>query len=148
MQEDKKPLFETVDTLKMCLDVFTRMLPKIKINKIKMIQATSKGYLNATDFADYLAGKGVAFREAHNIAGKVVKYALSKNKEIHELSIDELKSFSSLINGDVFIFLTNEAMIDRRKSFGGTSTKKVKNAIKKEKNILAKEMNKQKDKRR
>lgn len=148
MQEDKKPLFETVDTIKMCLDVFTRMLPKIKINKKRMLQKTSNGYLNATDFADYLVSKGVAFREAHGMAGKVVKYALAKKKEIHELSIDELRSFSLQINEDVYNFLTHQAMIDRRMSYGGTSTKRVNRAIKKEKNLLAKEMNVRKDKQR
>jgi len=146
LQEDKKPLFDTVDTLKMCLDIYSRMLPKIKINKDKMLYATSKGYLNATDFADYLAAKGVTFREAHSIAGNVVKYALAKKKEINELSIDELKSISSKINEDVFNVLTNRAMIDRRMSFGGTSSKRVKASIRKEKTRLAKEMNSPQDK--
>ncbi|MBW1984007.1 MAG: hypothetical protein JRI53_04750 [Deltaproteobacteria bacterium] len=122
------------------------MLPKIKINKDKMLQATSRGYLNATDFADYLTAKGVAFREAHSIAGNVVKYALAKKKEINELSLDELKSISSKINEDVFNVLTNQAMINRRMSFGGTSSKRVKASIRKEKTRLAKEMNSPQDK--
>ncbi len=148
MQEDKKPLFETIDTLKMCLDIYVRMLPKIKIHKQRMMQETSRGYLNATDFADYLTSKGKPFREAHSIAGRVVKYALAKQKEITELSMDELKSFSPLIHTDVVSFLTPHAMINRRRSLGGTSTRRVKDAIKKGKNSLSKERMKPRTKHR
>ena len=130
MQEDKKPLFDVSDTLKACIEVYIQMLPAIKINKNKMRQATEKGFLNATDMADYLVTKGMPFREAHNCVGKAVSYALGKNKELHELSLAELKDFSSLIEGDISDFLTVEQMINRRKSFGGTSTENVKAAIK------------------
>jgi len=130
MQEDKKPLFEVADTLKACLEVYIQMLPAIKINKEKMRQATEKGFLNATDMADYLVTKGMPFREAHNCVGKAVSYALGKNKELHELSLDELKDFSSLIEHDISDFITVEQMINRRKSFGGTATENVDAAIK------------------
>jgi len=130
MQEDKKPLFEVADTLKACIEVYIQMLPAIKINKEKMRQATEKGFLNATDMADYLVTKGMPFREAHNCVGKAVSYALGKNKELHELSLAELKNFSSLIEHDISDFLTVEQMINRRKSFGGTATENVEAAIK------------------
>lgn len=137
MQEDKEPLFDSVDTINICLEITARLLPKIKINKNNMLNAASKGYLNATDFADYLVAKGVAFRDAHRVAGKVVKYALGKKKEIHELSITELQSFSDRITEDVFSLLTCEAIVNKRGSFGGTSVKRVKAAIRKEKKKLS-----------
>lgn len=129
MQEDKKPLFDTVDTLKACIEIYTNMLPNMKINKDIMGRATSSGFLNATDMADYLAVKGMPFREAHSCAGKAVSYALNEKKELHDLSLEELKSFSSLIENDIFSFLTTEQMISRRKSFGGTATENVMAAI-------------------
>lgn len=129
LQEDKAILFDAVDTLQACIDIFTRMLPKIKINTQEMRQATAKGYLNATDVADYLANKGMPFREAHHCVGRAVSYALQNNKELHELSLVELKVFSKLITEDIFDILSPQAMIDRRKSAGGTATENVVAAI-------------------
>ncbi len=131
MQEDKEPLFDTVDTLKFCIDIYTKMLPEISINKKNMRNAASKGFLDATDFADYLVTQGMAFREAHNCAGKAVAYAIVKDKELSELSLAELKNFSSLVKKDVFDFLVLERMIDRRKSYGATGTENVLNALQK-----------------
>ncbi|OQY55661.1 MAG: argininosuccinate lyase [Desulfobacteraceae bacterium 4572_88] len=131
MQEDKKPLFETVDTLKACLKIYAAMLPDMTIKKENMGLATSTGFLNATDMADYLAAKGMPFREAHNCAGKAVSYALSQHKELHELSLEEVRKFSSLMAEDIFDFLTVEQMISRRKSFGGTAPENVMAAIRK-----------------
>ncbi len=129
MQEDKPALFDAVDTLKACLDIYSAMLPKLKINKEVLNKATEKGFLNATDLADYLVVKGLTFRESHSCVGKAVGYALSRNKELHELSLDEMKSFSSLIEEDVFDILSPEQMINRRKSFGGTAAENVMVAI-------------------
>ncbi|QTA88567.1 argininosuccinate lyase [Desulfonema magnum] len=131
MQEDKKILFDAADTLKACIGIYISMLPTIKINKDIMEQATTTGFLNATDMADYLAAKGMPFREAHNCVGKAVSYALGKKKELHELSLEELKSFSSLISADIFNTLTTEQIISRRKSFGGTAGENVIAAIEK-----------------
>ncbi len=131
MQEDKQPLFDTVDTLKACIYIYRKMLPKLEINKEKMLKAASFGYLNATDMADYLATRGLTFREAHTCVGEAISYALSMNKELHELSLEKLKSFSSLFSEDIFDFLTTKQMIDRRMSFGGTATANVMDAIKK-----------------
>ena len=129
LQEDKEMLFDSVDTLQACLEIYTLMLPKLTVNREAMRSATTQGFLNATDFADYLVVKGVPFRQAHHIVGQAVGYALENNKELHDLSLDELKSFSSLIQEDVFDTLSTAAMIDRRKSAGGTATENVRSAI-------------------
>lgn len=130
MQEDKTPLFDAVDTLKACIDIYNRMLPNVKFVKDKMGQTTETGFINATDLADYLVTKGMPFREAHSVVGKSVAYALGKKVELHDLLIDELKQFSNLIEDDVFDFLSTEGIINRRTSTGGTATVNVKNAIK------------------
>ena len=129
MQEDKAPLFDTVDTLTACIEICTAMLPKIKFRKANMHQATCSGYLNATDLADYLATRGVAFREAHRLAGEAVGFALARKKELHELSLEQLQSFCPLIKDDIFSFLTTEEMINRRTSYGGTAAKMVAKAM-------------------
>jgi len=129
MQEDKGPLFDAVDTLTACLDIYTRMLPKIKINGEQMESALSTGYINATDMADYLVCRGMPFREAHGCVGRAVSYGLSHGKELHEMTLPELRSFSGLIEEDIFPALTNRQMIDRRQSFGGTATENVRAAI-------------------
>ena len=130
MQEDKEPLFNTVDILKACIDIYSSMLPKLKINKETMREAATKGFLNATDLADYLVTAGMPFRQAHTCAGKAVSYALDNDKELHELTLKELKPFSSLIKKDVFNILSTDQMINRRTSFGGTARKNVLAAIK------------------
>ena len=129
MQEDKPALFDAVDTLKACIEIYTAMLPKIKINKEILYQATTTGFLNATDMADYLVTKGMTFRESHSCVGKAVGYASNCKKELHELTIEEMKSFSTLIAEDIFGVLTPEQMINRRTSFGGTAQANVKAAI-------------------
>ncbi len=129
MQEDKPALFDAVDTLKACIEIYTAMLPKIKINKEILYQATTTGFLNATDMADYLVTKGMTFRESHSCVGKAVGYASNCKKELHELTIEEMKSFSTLIAEDIFGVLTPEQMINRRTSFGGTAGENVKAAI-------------------
>lgn len=130
MQEDKAPLFNTVDILKACIDVYAKMLPELKINKDVMEKAASEGFLNATDMADYLVTRGMPFRQAHGCVGKAVRYALDKKKELGDLTLKELKSFSTLIEADIFDILKTRQMIDRRKSFGGTATENVLTAIK------------------
>jgi argininosuccinate lyase len=131
MQEDKTALFQTVDILKKCIEIYIKMLPKLKINRDVMEQATSKGFLNATDMADYLVASGMPFRQAHGCVGEAVAYALSQKKELHELTLNELKSFSSHIKKYIFQILTTDQMINRRKSIGGTALECVKAAIKK-----------------
>jgi argininosuccinate lyase len=129
MQEDKPAVFDAVDTLKACIEIYTAMLPKLRINKEVLYQATTTGFLNATDLADYLVTKGMTFRESHSCVGKAVGYASSLKKELHELTLEEMKSFSTLIAEDIFGILTPEEMINRRTSFGGTAQENVKAAI-------------------
>ena len=129
LQEDKQFLFDTVDTLQDCLDIFTRMLPRLQIKAEVMQRATTVGFLNATDLADYLVKKGMPFRQAHQCVGQAVSYALARNKELQDLSLDELKSCSSLIKDDIYQILSTEAMINNRKSYGGTATENVLGAI-------------------
>ncbi|MDJ0780787.1 MAG: argininosuccinate lyase [Desulfosarcinaceae bacterium] len=129
MQEDKEPLFNTVDILQSCLDIYVRMIPKLEINAAAMRRAASAGFLNATDMADYLVKKGMAFRKAHDCVGKVVAFALSEGKELHELPLETLQQFSQLIAADLFDHLTLEAMVDRRTSAGGTAIENVMAAI-------------------
>ncbi|MFO7554570.1 MAG: argininosuccinate lyase [Desulfobacterales bacterium] len=130
MQEDKTALFDTVDILTECIEIYIKMLPKLKINQEVMQQAASRGFLNATDMADYLVAGGMPFRQAHGCVGKVVAYASRMNKELHELTLEELQKFSSHIKKDIFDILTTEQMINRRTSFGGTASECVKAAIK------------------
>jgi argininosuccinate lyase len=140
MQEDKATLFDTVDTLKMCIEIYIAMLPKITIRREAMLQATSTGFLNATDMADYLVTKGVPFRQAHECVGNAVGYASGKQRELHELDLKELKSFSTAIEADIFDVLSTEQMISRRKSIGGTAAENVRAAIKAAQERLHKEM--------
>jgi len=140
LQEDKEPLFDAVDTLSACLDIYARMLPEIKIKKARMIQAASTGYLNATDLADYLVSRGVPFRSAHSCAGKAVAYAIEKGCELHELALEELKRFAPEIEDEIFALLEPESVVNRRTSFGGTATDNVIQAIAAAKRDLKKEM--------
>ncbi|MCG8563741.1 MAG: argininosuccinate lyase [Desulfobacterales bacterium] len=129
MQEDKEPLFDTVDTLNICLDVYTRMFANITVNKAVMRKACATGFLNATDLADYLVNKGMPFREAHSVAGKSVAFALSQDKELDDLTLDEFKQFSDLIEEDIYQFISLEEMVARRITHGGTGFDKVKAAV-------------------
>jgi len=130
MQEDKPPLFDTVDTLKASTQIYIDMLPKLKWDKERMHKAASAGYLNATDMADYLATKGMPFRQAHSCVGKAVSYALSEKKELQDLTLKELKSLSPLFKKEIFSILSIDNIINRRTSYGGTARENVIIAIK------------------
>jgi argininosuccinate lyase len=125
MQEDKEPLFDTVDTLKACLSILIKMIPRIKFNKDVMAWAASNGFMTATDLAEYLVSKGVPFREAHMITGKAVSYCLKKGIRIEELGLSDLKRFSKAIDNDVYKYITTEASVNRRISHGGTARSNV-----------------------
>ena len=129
MQEDKSSLFNSVDIVSACLNIYIGMLPKMRVNQNRMRTATTTGYLNATDLADYLVSKGVPFRKAHAIVGQAVAEALAKNKELHELTLGTLQHFSSRIDSDVYRFLEVDSMINRRLSPGGTALSNVKMAV-------------------
>jgi len=131
MQEDKKPLFSTIDTLKPILNILAVLLQNIKINKEKMRKAAEKGFLLATDLADYLVLKGVPFREAHGIVGEIVKYCEKKGKTLEELSLEEMRGLCDLIGSDVKNVLNVNKAIVRRTSFAGTAPKEVMRLIEK-----------------
>ena len=136
MQEDKEPLFDTVETLLSSLGVYIAMIPHITINSETMGAAAETGFLNATDLADYLVVRGMPFREAHSVSGRAVAFALKQGKELNELSVAELQSFSELIKEDVFDFLSVEQMIARRITYGGTGHDNVRQAIEKAEKAL------------
>jgi argininosuccinate lyase len=139
MQEDKEPLFDTVDTLKGALKIYIKMMPHLKVNDDVMRRAATSGYLNATDLADYLVIRGIPFREAHGCVGAIVKFAVAQGKELHELTMKDFKSFSSIIGEDVYDALNLDQMIDRRVSFGGTARQNVEASIAEAEKRLQKE---------
>ena len=124
-QEDKEPLFDTIDTVKDCLRAFADMVPAIEANKEAMYQAAKRGFSTATDLADYLVRKGIAFRDSHEIVGKAVAYGLEKDKDLSEMSLQELQQFSSEITEDVFSVLTLEGSVSARNHLGGTAPEQV-----------------------
>ena len=130
LQEDKEPLFDTVDTVKATLQVFQEMLRAVRFNGERMREAALAGFLNATDVADYLVEKGMPFRRAHEVVGRLVQECLKQKKRIQELSLEELKCFSPLFEEDVYPFITLEACLERRRSFGGTAKGRVVEALK------------------
>ena len=130
MQEDKEALFDTVDTVKDCLKVFSPMLTTMKINKKKMLNATKQGFLTATDAADYLVKKGVPFRESHHIAGRVVAYCIKTSQGLEDLSIDEWRGFSKAFGKDIKEVISVEASVKSRKAKGGTAPEAVKRRLK------------------
>ena len=129
-QEDKEPLFDSVETIYACLRIFADMVPTINTNKDNMYQSALKGYTTATDLADYLVKKGLAFRDAHDVVGRAVSYGLKERRDLSEFTIDELKNFNSLIEEDIFNVISLEGSINARNHLGGTSPKQILIAIK------------------
>jgi argininosuccinate lyase len=129
MQEDKEAIFDTADTVRACLSVTTIVLRNIHLNEARMRDAASQGYLNATELADYLARKGVSFREAHHTVGRIVKHAIERHLELNDLSLNDLKSFSALIEADVFDSLSLEQTLATKSQIGGTSPSQVADAL-------------------
>jgi len=128
-QEDKEPLFDTIDTLLGSLRVYADMMAAISVKKDNMRNAALRGYATATDLADYLVRKGVAFRDAHEVVGLSVAYGIKHKKDLSELSLEELQSFSDQISGDVFEVLTLEGSVAARDHLGGTAPNQVRAAI-------------------
>lgn len=125
LQEDKEPIFDTVDTIKACLEVLAAMLPALLFNRQAMEEAAKSGFSLATDLAEYLVKKGVPFRDCHEITGKIVRYCVENAKNFENLTLDELRRFYSGIDEDIFPVLQLKASVDSRNSYGGTSTKGV-----------------------
>jgi len=131
LQEDKEALFDTAETLKSCLAVFTALLPKMRINEQQMRRAAHQGFTTATDLADYLAARGIPFREAHELTGRIVAACIRSGKTLPELSLAELQKFSSAIAADALAHVALDHSINSRSATGGTARQTVKKAIKK-----------------
>ena len=127
-QEDKEPLFDSVDTVMDCLRAFADMLPAIKPNKPVMREAARRGFSTATDLADYLVGRGLPFRDAHEVVGKAVAYGVSTGTDLADMSLQTLQGFCPAIDADVFEVLTLEGSIAARNHLGGTAPEQVKAA--------------------
>jgi argininosuccinate lyase len=135
-QEDKEPLFDTVDNLKGCLRLYADMMPQIEVKKENMYAAARSGFSTATDLADYLVRKGMPFRDAHEVVGKSVAYGVETGKDLSDMSLDELKVFSDIIEQDVFEVLTLEGSVAARNHRGGTAPEQVKKQIERLKKLL------------
>ncbi|EEF80806.1 argininosuccinate lyase [Methylophaga thiooxydans] len=128
-QEDKEPLFDTIDTLIGSLRVYADMMGAITVKASNMRQSALRGYATATDLADYLVRKGTPFRDAHEVVGLSVAYGLKNNKDLSEMSLEELKQFSDQIEDDVFDVLTLEGSVAARNHLGGTAPEQVRAAV-------------------
>jgi len=128
-QEDKEPLFDTADTLINCLRAYADMVPHISAKKANMYTSAKRGFATATDLADYLVRKGMAFRDAHEIVGLAVRLGLESNRDLSEIALPELQQFSALITADVYDFLTLEGSVAARNHIGGTAPARVRTAI-------------------
>jgi argininosuccinate lyase len=129
LQEDKEGLFDTISTVENCLRMIQRVLEKIRVNPERMRESATEGYLNATELADYLVAKGMPFREAHGLAGKIVRRAAELAITLEELPLREYQSFSPLFESDLYQCLNLERTLSRRKEPGGTAPATVRKAI-------------------
>ncbi len=129
MQEDKEAIFDALDTLNMCLDIINPMLDTMKVNSENMYKAAQRGFINATDLADYLVKKGMAFRSAYKISGSIVYYCISNNTVLEELSIDKYKEFSDLFDNDLYEYINLENCTFKRTSKGASSIDSVNEEI-------------------
>jgi argininosuccinate lyase len=121
MQEDKEPLFDTIDTVRGSLKVFAEMIAEMAVNPERMRIAAARGFSTATDIADYLVRRGLPFRNAHEVVGKTVRYCIDNGKDIPELTLEEFQQFSPVIDVDIFDHVTLEASVNARKATGGTA---------------------------
>lgn len=137
MQEDKERLFDALDTVKSCLDVCAGMISTMTVNEDRMAECASQGFMNATEVADYLAKKGVPFRQAHAIAGRLVRYCIERKILLEQVSLEEFKGFSPEFAEDIHGFLSAESCVSRRNSPGGTSALRVKEQIERAEKLLA-----------
>ena len=129
MQEDKECVFDALDTVKACLGIFAPMIDTMKPNKDNMYRAAGKGYINATDLADYLVGKGLPFRTAYKTVGEIVAYGIKHDKTLEEITLGEYKNFSELFGEDLYEAISLAACVRRRTSEGGTGAASVEKQI-------------------
>jgi len=128
-QEDKEPLFDSIDTIKASLRVFADMMQTVKVKRENMLAAAMKGFSTATDLADYLVKKGIPFRDSHEIVGKAVRYGIENEKDLGQMSLQELQQFSAVVEEDIYLVLTPEGSCAARDHFGGTAPNQVTQAI-------------------
>ena len=136
IQEDKEPLFDSVETVKLCIEAFIEMVDVMEVNEANMYESAKQGYVNATDLADYLVVKGMPFRDAYNVSGKVVSYCIGRGCALEELPLEEFKQFSPLIDADVHQRLSLHTCVERRNSAGGTSCASVRQQIEYIRNVI------------
>lgn len=129
MQEDKEGMFDTVETLRGALALFAPMVETMDVKKENMYEAVSNDFSNATDLADYLVGKGMAFRESHAVVGQVVLHCINENKYLLDLTLEEFQDFSALIEEDIFTVLRPETVVNARDVAGGTAKNRVEDQI-------------------
>jgi len=129
MQEDKEPLFDTIDTVRGSLKVFAEMIAQMTVNAARMRAAAARGFSTATDVADYLVRKGLPFRQAHEVVGKTVRYCVESGKDLPELTLEEFRQFSKKIEADIFAAVTLEASVNARQATGGTARTAVEREI-------------------
>ena len=129
MQEDKESVFDACDTVRICLQVFAPMISSMKVNASAMAESAKKGFMNATDLADYLVLKGMAFRDAYKVSGTVVAYCIQSGHILEDLPLDEYRKFSSLIDEDVYQAIDLKNCVQKRSSEGGTSIESVKKQL-------------------
>ncbi len=130
MQEDKEPLFDTIDTVKGSLKIFADMIREMRVRDDRMAAAAGGGFSTATDVADYLVRKGLAFRDAHEVVGKTVAYCIAHNKELEQLTLDEWHQFSDVFREDIMAYITVMASVNARNVIGGTAQDQVRTEIK------------------
>ncbi len=138
MQEDKEAVFDAIDTVKACLEVFNGMIRTTRFNKERMYNASEDGYTNATDLADYLVRKGVPFRETHEISGQIVQFGIKEKKKLSELTLVELRRFSSLIDEDIYREIAVETCVSKRSLIGGPAREAVIRSIQRGRDFLKK----------
>ena len=136
MQEDKEGVFDACDTAKMCLEVMAGMLPGMKAKTDRMLKASSEGFINATDFADYLVTKGLPFRSAYKVSGAMVAKCIREGKTLEKLSLEEYKEASPLIEADIYEAIDLRNCVQKRLSAGGTSVQSVEKQIAAVRNVL------------
>ncbi len=138
MQEDKEGLFDTIDTVKLCIEVFIPMIKTLKAKRENMLLAGKKGFINATDLADYLVKKGIPFRSAYKIVGETVRKCSEKNITLEDLTIEEYKQISPLFENDVYTEISLETCVNKRTSKGGTAVSRVQEQIEQVRKVLSK----------
>ena len=136
MQEDKECIFDALETVKMCLNVAAPMISTMTVLRDNMINAASKGFINATDLADYLVKKGMPFRSAYKLVGQTVAYCIEKNTVLEKLPFESYKELSDLFEEDVYEEISLETCVNKRISKGGTSVGSVEEQIKYVKGML------------